>query len=217
MDTCQFGNHTLYCGDSLRFLQKTKDTSIDAIITDPPYSSGGITNAARMLRSTDKKYSDSNKHNSFSGDNRDQRTYYLWLRDWLLEAYRVLTSDGKLMIFTDFRQYPTVSDALQVAGFIWQGCVVWDKTQGVRPMPGQFRRQAEYILFATKAKIPSKGPTYAGVITCNPQEGGKHHQTGKPLRVMDHIIQWVAPGKTICDPFMGAGSTGLTCHGRNPS
>ena len=46
---------TLYHGDALAILAGLPDASVDGIITDPPYSSGGATQTARKA-STGTKY-----------------------------------------------------------------------------------------------------------------------------------------------------------------
>lgn len=38
---------TLYNGDALACLRALNDDSVDAVLTDPPYSSGGVTLSAR--------------------------------------------------------------------------------------------------------------------------------------------------------------------------
>ena len=44
------------------------------------------------------------------------------------------------------------------------------------------------------------------------EKDGRYHPTQKPVRVMSQIIQELTlPGATICDPFMGSGSTGVAC------
>ncbi len=44
---------------------------------------------------------------------------------------------------------PTLTDAVQSAGWAWQGIVVWDKTPACRPQLGRFRSQAEFIVWAS--------------------------------------------------------------------
>jgi DNA modification methylase len=41
-------------------------------------------------------------------------------------------------------------------------------------------------------------------------EGEKEHPTQKPLNLMRWCLKWV-DSKTICDPFMGSGTTGVAC------
>jgi len=42
-------------------------------------------------------------------------------------------------------------------------------------------------------------------------DGGKEHPTQKPIDLMAWCIDKVANAQTVCDPFMGSGSTGVAC------
>ena len=42
-------------------------------------------------------------------------------------------------------------------------------------------------------------------------DGGKEHPTQKPIDLMAWCIDKVAHAQTVCDPFMGSGSTGVAC------
>ena len=46
---------TLHHGDSLPIMEAMADASFDAVITDPPYASGGL-KAAERKKSTSRKY-----------------------------------------------------------------------------------------------------------------------------------------------------------------
>nr|WP_244327653.1 DNA methyltransferase [Roseibium sp. RKSG952] len=53
------------------------------------------------------------------------------------------------------------------------------------------------------------GPTHPGVIRCGVIAGGpKQHTTGKPLPLMDALVQ-VCPAGTVLDPFAGSATTGV--------
>ncbi len=45
---------TIYCGESLAVLRELPTGSVDAVITDPPYSSGGLMRSDRNLKTSDK-------------------------------------------------------------------------------------------------------------------------------------------------------------------
>ncbi len=70
------GNATLYHGDCMDVLQHL-DEQVDALITDPPYSSGGMVRGDRTNQTTAEKYVqsgnalDAEQNMDFSGDNRD--------------------------------------------------------------------------------------------------------------------------------------------------
>lgn len=199
---------TLYHGDVFATLEAAGH--FDAIITDPPYSSGGSFRSDRQ-RGTVEKYSSAKVvyRHEFAGDNRDQRSYLAWSTLWLGAALYGLRGSGSAMIFTDWRQLPTVSDAVQCAGLMWCGVGVWDKEQG-RPNPHVFRSSVEYIVHARKGSAPTEDephyPTTA--FRCPPPVPMKRqHMTEKPIAVLEWLMPFCPPGGVVLDPFCGAGGT----------
>ncbi|MER6205950.1 hypothetical protein [Streptomyces sp. NPDC001642] len=82
---------TLHTGDSLAVLN-TLTEPVDAVICDPPYNSGGRTNAARRAETARGKYVRGDAQHTlpdFDGDNRDQRGYTYWLSLVLADTYRL--------------------------------------------------------------------------------------------------------------------------------
>jgi hypothetical protein len=78
------GEATLYLGDCLAVIPELT-APIDALFTDPPYSSGGQFRGDRMAQ-TSAKYQGSEHrdlYDEFSGDNRDQRSFGYWSALWL--------------------------------------------------------------------------------------------------------------------------------------
>ena len=39
----------------------------------------------------------------------------------------------------------------------------------------------------------------------------KHHQTEKPVELLEKLLAICESGGTVLDPFMGSGSTGVAC------
>jgi site-specific DNA-methyltransferase (adenine-specific) len=73
--------NTIHNGECLKWLQGLPDAIADAVITDPPYSSGGAFRSDRAATSTNGKYLSAGgreKYPEFSGDSRDQRAYAYW-------------------------------------------------------------------------------------------------------------------------------------------
>lgn len=197
-------------GEAFAALRQLPDDTFDAVITDPPYSSGGQFRGDRAQTTRTKYVGSDTKHDiqDFTGDNRDQRAFLAWCTLWLSEAHRILKPGRAIALFTDWRQLPTMSDALQAGGFVWRGMGVWKKTTG-RPSPGIYNGLAEYIIWGTK------GPTNLGHEVYIPTviEGGsprgddRVHQTQKPLGIMEKLATLAPPGGTIVDPFAGSGTT----------
>ena len=148
---------TILHGDCLRLMRQMQDGVFDAVITDPPYASGGSTPAEFMT-------------------------------DWLNEAYRLCKPGAPICLFIDWRQYPSLSDAMQRAGWIWRGVAVWDKVT-CRPQKGRFRQQAEFILWGSKEGMPLQRNVgcLPGVFRyTNPANAGRIHVTEKSLPLMGY-------------------------------
>lgn len=195
-------------GDALTILPTLEANAFDALITDPPYASGGLTAAARA-RPPSTKYCRDGGHADFVGDERDQRSHLKWMHLWLSECARVLRDGAPVLLFTDWRQLPLTTDALQIAGFTWRGITVWDKTEGVRPQLGRFRNQAEYIVWGSKGNMPldRRAPVLPGVIREPVRKADKHHLTGKPTELMRQLVRICESGGRVLDPFAGSGTT----------
>lgn len=198
-------------GDALTVLPTLPANSFDALITDPPYASGGVHASARQ-RSPNEKYMQSSGpylHADFPSDERDQRSHLAWMQLWLAQCNRVLRDGAPVLLFTDWRQLPLTTDALQCAGFTWRGVAVWDKTGGVRPQRGRFSNQAEYVVWGSKGGMPlgRAAPTLPGVFREAVRKSDKHHLTGKPTDLMRQLVRICEQGGRILDPFAGSGTT----------
>jgi site-specific DNA-methyltransferase (adenine-specific) len=205
------------CGEARDIMARLPSGSFDALITDPPYCSGGTTTSERTTRSAVEKYVSSD---SVSGkampdfpDQRDQRAFTLWSSFWLTDALRLVRPGGQALVFTDWRQLPALSDALQVAGWRWRGIVVWRKP-AARPQPG-FKNESEYILWASNGQLDAdhKPPCLPGVYSYSAPKGRKRqHITAKPVELMRDLVRTVQPDGLILDPFAGSGTTGVAAR-----
>ena len=214
MEIKKIGAATLYRGDCLKVMATLPAESVDIVITDPPYSSGGMT-AAERSRSTQSKYitSDAKKRcANFSGDNRDQRSYLIWSTLWMSSAMSILKPGGIFATFTDWRQLPITTDAVQVTGFVWRGVGVWAK-KTARPQIGRYTNQCEYVVWGTKGDRPLIGKTAPGVVFASyPPSAKRQHITEKPVEVCEWLLSVTNEGDTVLDPFMGSGSLGVACR-----
>jgi site-specific DNA-methyltransferase (adenine-specific) len=203
---------TVHCGDALRVLTTFDDATFDALITDPPYSSGGMYRSDRAASPADKyqQHEQRDKYLHFPGDGRDQRSWFAWCSLWLSECFRVLRPGARAYMFCDWRQLPTATDAFQAGGFVWRGLIAWDKGAGARaPHKGYHRHQGEYLLWGTKGNCPisTHGGPWPGVYQFRVDQADKHHMTGKPTPLMVEVCKTIPAGLTILDPFAGSGTT----------
>lgn len=204
---------TLYSGDALALLQELPTASVDAVICDPPYSSGGMVRSDRM-QDVHTKYvstgSSAKDIDAFSGDSRDQRAYGYWSALWMGQALRVTKPGGVLLCFTDWRQLPATTDAIQAGGWVWRGIVPWWKPAG-RPTQGRFANSCEYVVWGSNGArdlLALDGKALPGFYQANsPRQ--REHITQKPVEVMRDLVKICPEGSTILDPFMGSGTTGV--------
>lgn len=209
----------LYRGDCLELLPQFPAGAFDAVVTDPPYSSGGAFRGDRASGSAGKYAPHTSRHYAdFAGDNRDQRAYGYWCALWLGAALIATRPAGVAAVFTDWRQLPTASDSMQAGGWVWRGIVVWDKTEAARPAKGRFRNQCEYVVWGSRGSMGSEVGEAGDGVDCLPGLFRKavvglekHHVAQKPAEVMQGIVGIAGPGGMVLDPFMGSGSTGLAC------
>lgn len=206
----------MYCGDTLAILPELEQASVDAVVTDPPYSSGGMVRGDRT-NSTRAKYQSSDaqvEHPNFTGDNRDQRGWTAWMSLWMTYAASASKPGAMACLFTDWRQLPCTTDVVQAGGWVWRGIVPWDKVNA-RPMPNRFKAQCEYLVWATNGPrtFSTESATYhPGVFRGMPPTGtSRVHSTQKPVDVMEQIVPVAPVDGVVLDPFTGSGTTGIAC------
>jgi site-specific DNA-methyltransferase (adenine-specific) len=215
------GTCVIYHGEACAVMDSLAEASVDVLLTDPPYSSGGMFRSDRSAdpaskyrgfsHSPDETRKPTAEYGSFGGDNLDQWAWIRWVSGWSREAFRVVRPGGHAFTFTDWRQLPASTDAAQFGGWTWRGVLVWDK--GVaRPMRGKFRNHLEYVVWSTHGPVPEHPEdVYPSALIQVPTvgPGEREHVTQKPTELLTHILAVVpfpAP-LTVLDPFMGSGST----------
>lgn len=203
-----FPFNQLHNVDALQLAMSLPEASIDMLLTDPPYASGGL-HLGQRTKSSSKKYIISTtkaQYEDFEGDNMDQRSWAFACHMWLSQARRALKPGGMVVCFIDWRQLPTLTDVVQAAGFTWQGVAVWDKTAGrYRPRRGGFAQQSEFIVWATKGALPQREVYLPGVFQSK-LELPKQHATQKPIDLARQILRLVPAGGAVADFFTGSGT-----------
>jgi site-specific DNA-methyltransferase (adenine-specific) len=201
----------------LEGLAQVPDNSVDMILTDPPYSSGGAFAGDRRSR-TGTKYASGEYEGAatlpdFSGDNMDQRAFTEFCRQILAKCRQKTKPEGVIACFIDWRNLPALTDALQAAGWTWRGIAVWHKPNG-RPQKGRYRNEFEFVVWGSNGPLPfDRGvgclPGYYKYN--NVQSKDRVHQTEKPLQLIMDLLEFAPAGGVVLDPFMGSGTTAEAC------
>jgi site-specific DNA-methyltransferase (adenine-specific) len=199
-------------GDALDVLRGMPDASVDAVVMDPPYCSGGFSEAARRQAKGQGLRSETIRAEGwFASDNMGTSGLMWLMRQTCREANRILRSSGSMIVFTDWRQVVNIVPPIESTGFRYTNCVVWDK--GSAGLGAGFRAQHEMALHFTKGSPVYHDRSTGNVIRCPRQNHNtREHQTQKPVAIMASLVRVVAPiAGTVLDPFAGSGSTGVAC------
>jgi site-specific DNA-methyltransferase (adenine-specific) len=189
------GRATLYLGDCRDILPTLG--KVDAVVTDPPY--GEVNRASGGLRNLDKGAAD--------------------VADFdLRELAEALTKLGRsVYVWCGTEQVSEFRRALVDHGYSTRACV-WEKTNP-SPMNGEYLwlSSIELCVFGKDAGAPFLERCVSPVWRV-PVERDQIHPTQKPVTLMMRQIAASAPiNGTVCDPFMGSGTTGVAAVqlGRN--
>lgn len=203
--------------DCLEGLQSIPDNSVDAIVTDPPYSSGGAFSGDRRSR-TGVKYADTAYNGAvslpdFSGDNMDQLGFMELTRQVFAKCREKTKPEGVLVTFIDWRNLPALCNSIQAAGWVWRGIAVWHKPNG-RPQKGRYRNEFEFIVWGSNGPMPFErgvGCLPGLYKYSNVASKDRLHQAEKPLQLITDLLEIVPKGALVLDPFIGCGTTAVAC------
>ena len=196
MNPTLIGNATLYCGDCLEILPSLK--GIDAVVTDPPYGIGYVHSGNNFKMKGESRALSQAKVCPIVNDDADfdpshlfsmNKPIVMWgadhLRRYLPHSGRFLAWDKSLGI--------TARDSFADVEFGW----VSERTQ--RTAGNVFRYLWKGICAEKKGRSDAYGK-------CT-----RYHVMEKPEPLMRWSIELlrIKTDKTVCDPYMGGGSTGL--------
>lgn len=194
-------------GDCLEIMAGMPDGCIDAVITDPPYCSGSVSEASRTAAKGQGLRSENIRRMGwFVGDNMGTAGLVWLIRSMAVEALRLLKGKGSLLIFCDWRMVPNLIPAVESAGFRYQNLIVWDKTH--MGLGTGFRARHELIMHMTAGSPEYHDKGTANVLQCRRVTADeREHQTQKPVDLIAQLCRVVCPpGGTILDPFAGSGT-----------
>jgi site-specific DNA-methyltransferase (adenine-specific) len=179
------------------------DSSIDLVVTDPPYKivGGGCTTISGGI--FNKEQNVNVKTGTLFNNNE------IAFSDWIPEVYRVLKNGTHAYIMCNGRNVANLQAEAEKAGFTFQNLLVWNKGN-VTPNR-YYMQKCEFILMLRKGKARTiNNPGSNNLLEIPNIIGKKQHPTEKPVELMKIMIENSSnPGETILDPFIGAGSSGI--------
>lgn len=190
------GNCTLILGDSLDALETVPPVSV--LVMDPPYCSGGFQEAGKAVGSIGTRDAE-----AIALDDMSTRGYVAMIR----EVCRRVPAAAEGYIFTDWKMWGWTLEAAELGGFATRNMVVWDK--GAPGMGSPWRNAHELIYYGKRKNRPAR-PGKSGNVLRVKRTKNENHPTEKPTGIIDAILNNAIEGAVV-DPFMGSGTTGVSC------
>lgn len=191
--------------DAVAWLKTLDSSSVDLVITDPPYES---LEKHRAVGTTTRL-----KHSKASSNDWFQIFPNRRFPELFRELHRVLKPDSHVYLFCDQETMFVVKPMAEHAGFRFWKPLVWDKRQ--IGMGYHYRARYEFILFFEKGRRKLADLSVSDVIECPRVHRG--YPAEKPVLVSEVLVrQSSIRGQTVVDPFTGSGSVGVASlrHGR---
>ena len=195
---------TLYHGDALVVMSHLDPGSIDAVLTDPPFSSGGRRENARSLRKSMTRATEDSDW--IMGDAMSTPGFTFLMRECGMAWRRLLVDGGHALAFIDWRMWGTMAAALESADLRQHPLLVWDK--GRLGMGAIFRNQHELIVHMSKGNPTAPQRRDVPNVLRYPPTANENHPTEKPTTLLETLASVVTPpGGVLLDCFAGSGSS----------
>lgn len=242
----QLRTNLILYGDNMQYLPQLPSGTFRLVYIDPPFNTGKIQQRIRIQATAsengtrigfgDRKYTVQTYASPAYADNFDD--YLSFLHPRLLEAHRLLTSDGSLFLHLDYREVHYVKVLLDT--LFGRACfmneIIWAYDYGGRSKrrwPTKhdnvlwYAKDPENYVFNYDAidRIPYMSPKLVGeakaqrgktptdvwwltIVPTNSKEK-TGYPTQKPFKLLERIIRVHShPGDWILDFFAGSGTTG---------
>jgi hypothetical protein len=194
------GLATLYLGDSREILPSLEPS--DHIITDPPYSSR-----------THERHDENSQTRRDSSDAKRLGYSALSEADAIaLAEVLAAHSKGWVVWLTDAELAPVVRLKFDKLGrTTFPPLPYYHSGRSVRLAGDGPCSWTDWIVVA-RTKALNKWGTLRGGYIANEGWNDKERMGGKPTRLMRLMVcDYSRPEELVCDPFMGAGTTGVAC------
>lgn len=193
------GAATLYLGDAREIVPTLGP--VDHIITDPPYS-----------ERTHKGHDDVAAGVRRDGAERLALGYEALSRDGAERLAELLASvtGGWLVWMTDHTLAPHIAASLESQGrYVFAPLPYFHPGRSVRLAGDGPSSWTDWII-ASRTASQHRWGTLRGGYVAGPGWDDKERMGGKPTRLMRLLVtDYSRPGELVCDPFMGAGTTGV--------
>lgn len=190
--------------DAIDWLKTLETSSIDLVITDPPYES---LEKHRKVGTTTRLKQSKSSSNQWFEIFPNQR-----FEELFAEIYRVLKKNSHFYLFCDQETMFIIKPIAEKVGFKFWKPIVWDKV--AIGMGYHYRARYEFILFFEKGKRKLNNLSIPDILV--EKRIVKGYPTEKPVNLAKILIeQSTIENDIVIDPFCGAGFAGVAAKSLN--
>lgn len=203
----------IICGDAVETMKQIPDSSVDLVITSPPYNLKNSTGNG-MKDGRGGKWAHAALQNGYSHHNdcMPHDEYVKWQRECLTQMMRVIREDGAIFYNHKWRVQDGLLQDRQdiVSGFPVRQIIIWRRKGGLNFNSGYFLPTYEviYLIAKPKFKLAPKANALGDVWEIT-QEMNNEHPAAFPIKLIDRMVS-STNAKIILDPFMGSGTTAIS-------
>ena len=209
--------------DCIEGLKELKTSSVDCIVTSPPYNKKGLLGNVKLGNQIWGKFNID--YNTY-GDDMPEEEYQAWMVTILNECHRVIKDDGSIFFNHKPRRYKNrcylPTDFISQSQAQLYQLIIWDRRNSPNIRNDVLVPSTEHIYWFCKKKPKvfrnSIESQYRGEVWIIAPERQKQHPAPFPPQLVMNCIQLTTEkGDLVVDPFMGSGTTALVCKelGRN--
>lgn len=192
--------------DALTLLRSLPDASVDIVVTDPAYNGMNQHLALGRGRIVGRYDARGDGEQWFDEFDDSPENYAAFLD----EVARVLGPDKPFFLMFDAYSMLSLAPLVRER-FLVKNVITWDKV--AMGMGHHFRRQSEFVLFCTTGRAPLSRRDVADVWRIRRIHRASY-PTQKPVELFEAMIASalgtrVGPDITVCDPFLGSGSSAV--------
>ena len=215
----------IYNMDCLEGMRLIETSTIDLVITDPPFAIDFKAKRANYNRTASRV---------IQGYNEIPRQhYYAFTYSWMKEVMRLLKPSGSMYVFSGWTNLKDVLNALDDVGFTTVNHIIWKYQFGVytrrRYVTSHYhclyvckddskRRFFPYARFSREARDENRRSLHyrdkedVWVINREYWNGDAKTPTKLPAELIAKILAYSSlPGDLVLDPFMGSGQVAVVC------
>lgn len=189
---------TIYHGDCRDVADDLPRSSVDLVLTDPPYGQAFVSG---QRTATDL--------GTVRGDGVRQGIRSV--RKAMNDLRATYSPDCHFLVFCHWESWPDFYDGLSHL-FAVRNALIWHKASGgMGDLRHEYAKDYEVVLFGAMSRAREISGKREGAVLTGFKRvsgAGREHPTEKPVGLLQYLIgKHTTEGMMVSDPFMGSGST----------